>query len=111
MTDFVRKVSLGDEHDVYVAQRKEGFRFFCVLMKAVGVPERKLKECTHKGFEVRDIIEKLKRKVSRWCRRRDRRKRKIFFLGYLRVGYSRLGVYGLLNEGGRSLLFETICYC
>jgi hypothetical protein len=25
---FVRKVSLGNEHDVYVAQRKECFRFF-----------------------------------------------------------------------------------
>jgi hypothetical protein len=42
----VIKVSLGNEHDVYVAQRKEGFQFFCVL-KTVGVPEHKLKECSH----------------------------------------------------------------
>jgi hypothetical protein len=34
---FVREVSLGNEHEVYVAQRKEGFLFFCVLIKAVGV--------------------------------------------------------------------------
>jgi calcineurin-like phosphoesterase len=44
---FVRKVSLKNEHDVHVAQRKEGFKFFCVLMKAVGVSVRKLKECSH----------------------------------------------------------------
>jgi hypothetical protein len=29
---FVRKVRLGDEHDVYVVQRKERFQFFCVLI-------------------------------------------------------------------------------
>jgi hypothetical protein len=39
---FVRKVSLGNEHDVYVAHRKKYFQLFCVL-KAVGVLERKLK--------------------------------------------------------------------
>jgi hypothetical protein len=42
-------------------------------------------------FEVRDTIGLLKRKVGRWCRRKDWRRRKIF-LGYLSVGYSRLGV-------------------
>jgi hypothetical protein len=29
------------------------------------------------------------------------------FLGYLSARYSRLGVYGLLNKGGRSILFEA----
>jgi hypothetical protein len=29
---FVRKVCLGDEHDVYVVQRKKCFQFFCVVM-------------------------------------------------------------------------------
>jgi hypothetical protein len=29
---FVSKVCLGNEHDVYVARRKEGFQFFCVVM-------------------------------------------------------------------------------
>jgi hypothetical protein len=29
---FVRKVSLENEHDVYVAERKEGFLLFCVFM-------------------------------------------------------------------------------
>jgi hypothetical protein len=38
---FVRKVSLGNEHDVYVVHRKKCFELFCVLMNAVGVPERK----------------------------------------------------------------------
>jgi hypothetical protein len=53
---FVRKASLGNEHDVYVAQRKEGFQFFCMLMKAVGVPERKLKECSHYLSLVRTVV-------------------------------------------------------
>jgi hypothetical protein len=98
----VRKVSLRNEHDVYVAQRKEGFQFFCVLMKAVGVPEHKLKECRHylslvrtvvrrfingshllkktfhKSFEVRGVIELLKGKVGEWCRCKGWRRRKIF---------------------------------
>jgi hypothetical protein len=52
---FVRKVSLEKEHDVYVAQRKEGFQF-CVLMKAVGIPERKLKECSHYLSLVRTVV-------------------------------------------------------
>jgi hypothetical protein len=55
-TAFVRKVSLGNEHDVYVAQRREGFQFFCVLMKAVGVPERKLKERSHYLSLVRTVM-------------------------------------------------------
>jgi hypothetical protein len=38
------------------AQRKEGFQFFCVLMKAVGVPERKLKECSHYLSLVRTVV-------------------------------------------------------
>jgi hypothetical protein len=29
---FVRKVRLGDEHDVYVAQRKKCFQLLCVLI-------------------------------------------------------------------------------
>jgi hypothetical protein len=29
---FVRKVRLGDEHDVCVAQRNKCFQFFCVLL-------------------------------------------------------------------------------
>jgi hypothetical protein len=53
---FVCKESLGNEHDVYVAQRKEGFQFFCVLMKAVGVPERKLKECSNYFSLVRTVV-------------------------------------------------------
>jgi hypothetical protein len=56
---FVRKVSLGDEHDVYVAQRKECFQFFCVLVEAVGVPERKLKECSHYLSLVRTEVRRL----------------------------------------------------
>jgi hypothetical protein len=39
---FVRKVSLGNEHDVYVSRRKKCVQLFCVLMKAVCVLERKL---------------------------------------------------------------------
>jgi hypothetical protein len=63
-------------------------------MKAVGIPERKLKGSSHyesfvrtvestfimfcicskrsviKSFEVRNIIELLKRRVGRWCRSR-----------------------------------------
>jgi hypothetical protein len=84
---FVHKMSLGHEHDVYVAHRKKCFRLFCVLMKSVGVPERKLKESSHyvsfvntverrrimvphlfkkachNGFGVRDTIELLRKKV------------------------------------------------
>jgi hypothetical protein len=52
---FVYKVSLGNEHDVYVAQRKKCFQFFCVL-KAVGVPERKLKKCSHYMSLVRTVV-------------------------------------------------------
>jgi hypothetical protein len=37
---IVREVGLGDEHDVYVAQRKQYFQF-CVVVWAVGVPECK----------------------------------------------------------------------
>jgi hypothetical protein len=55
---FVRKVSLGNEHGVYVAQRKEGFQFFFVLMKAIGVPERKLKECSHYVSLVRTVVKR-----------------------------------------------------
>jgi hypothetical protein len=29
---FVRKVLLGDEHDVYVVQRKKCFQFFCLVV-------------------------------------------------------------------------------
>jgi hypothetical protein len=29
---FIRKVRLGDEHDVYVAQRKKCFQFFCLVV-------------------------------------------------------------------------------
>jgi hypothetical protein len=29
---FIRKVCLGDEHDVYFAQRKKYFQFFCVVV-------------------------------------------------------------------------------
>jgi hypothetical protein len=29
---FVRKVRLGDEHDVYDVQRKKCFQFFCVVV-------------------------------------------------------------------------------
>jgi hypothetical protein len=53
---FVRKVSLGNGHDVYVAQRKESFQFFCVLMKAVGVPKSNLKECSHYFSLVRTVV-------------------------------------------------------
>jgi hypothetical protein len=53
---FVRKVSLGNEHDVYVAHRKKCFQLFCVLMKAVGVPERKLKESSHYESFVRTVV-------------------------------------------------------
>jgi hypothetical protein len=35
-------------------------------------------EAFHKGFEVRDIVELLKRIVDRWGRRRGWRRRKIF---------------------------------
>jgi hypothetical protein len=56
---FIRKVSLGDEHDVYVAQRKECFQFLCVLMEAVGIPERKLKECSHYLSLVRTLVRRL----------------------------------------------------
>jgi hypothetical protein len=49
-------MSLGNEHDVYGGQRKEGFQFFCVLMKAVGVPERKLKECSPYLSLVRTVV-------------------------------------------------------
>jgi hypothetical protein len=52
---FVRKVSLGNEHDVYVAHRKKYFQLFCVLMKAVGVPERKRKESSHYVSFVRTV--------------------------------------------------------
>jgi hypothetical protein len=34
--------SLRNEHDVYVAHIKKYVQLFCVLMKAVGVPELKL---------------------------------------------------------------------
>jgi hypothetical protein len=54
----VRKVSLGNEHDVYVAHRKKCFQLFCVLMKAVGVPERKLKECSHYLSMVRTVVKR-----------------------------------------------------
>jgi hypothetical protein len=53
---FVHKVSLGNEHGVYVAHRKKCFQLFCVLMKAVGVPERKLKECNHYLSLVRTVV-------------------------------------------------------
>jgi hypothetical protein len=53
---FVRKVSLGNEPDVYVSQRKKCFQFFCVLMKATGVPECKLKECSHYLSLVRTVV-------------------------------------------------------
>jgi hypothetical protein len=53
---FARKVSLRNEHEVYVAQRNEGFQFFCVLMKAVGVPEHKLKESSHYLRLVRTVV-------------------------------------------------------
>jgi hypothetical protein len=53
---FIRKVSLGNEHDVYVAHRKKRFQLFCVLMKAVGVPERKLKESSHYVSLVRTVV-------------------------------------------------------
>jgi hypothetical protein len=53
---FVSEVSFGDQHDVYIVQRKECFQFFCVLMKAVGVPERKLKECSHYLSLVRTVV-------------------------------------------------------
>jgi hypothetical protein len=49
-------LSLGNEHDVYVAQRKEGLQFLYVLVKAVGVPERKLKECSHYLSLVRTVV-------------------------------------------------------
>jgi hypothetical protein len=52
-------VSLGDEHDVYVAHRKECFHYFCVLMKAFGVPERKLKECSHYLSFARAVVRRL----------------------------------------------------
>jgi hypothetical protein len=44
---FVRKVSPGNEHDVYVTHRKKCFQLFCLLMEAVGVPDHKLKESSH----------------------------------------------------------------
>jgi hypothetical protein len=53
---FVRKVSLGNEHDIYVAYRNKCFQLFCVLMKAVGVPKRKLKECSHYLSLVRTVM-------------------------------------------------------
>jgi hypothetical protein len=56
---FVRKVCLGDEYDVYVAHRKEWFQFFCVLMEAVVVPERKLKECSYYLRLVRTVFRRL----------------------------------------------------
>jgi hypothetical protein len=51
---FVHKVSFGNEHDV--AHRKKCFELFCVLMKAVGVPERKLKESSHYLSLVRTVV-------------------------------------------------------
>jgi hypothetical protein len=54
---FVRKVSLRNEHDVCVTQRKEGFQI-CMLMKAVGVPERMLKECSHYLNLVRTVVKR-----------------------------------------------------
>jgi hypothetical protein len=53
---FVGKVCLEDEHDVYVGHRKEWFQIFCVLMKAVGVPECKLKKCDHYLSLVRTMV-------------------------------------------------------
>jgi hypothetical protein len=44
---FVRKVRLGDEHDVYVVQRKTCFQFFYMVVYAIGVPECTLKKCSH----------------------------------------------------------------
>jgi hypothetical protein len=53
---LVRKVSLGSEHDIYVAHRKKCFQLLCVLIKAVGVPERKLKECSHYLILIRIVV-------------------------------------------------------
>jgi hypothetical protein len=55
---FVLKWSLGNEHDVYVVHRKKCFQLFCVLMKAVGVPERKLKESSHYESFVTTVVRK-----------------------------------------------------
>jgi hypothetical protein len=63
-------------------------------------------EAFHQGFEVRDIVGLLLGLVGRWGRRRGWRKRKSF-RGDLSVGYSWLGVSGLLDEGGKSILFEA----
>jgi hypothetical protein len=52
---LVGKVSLG-KHDAYVAHRKKCFQLFCVLMKAVGAPERKLKESSHYVSLVRTVV-------------------------------------------------------
>jgi hypothetical protein len=54
--DVVLKESLGNEHDAYVAHRKKCFQLFCVLMKGVGVPERKLKESSHYVIFVRTVV-------------------------------------------------------
>jgi hypothetical protein len=53
---FVGKVCLGDEHGVNVAQRKKCFQFFCVVVLAVGVPECKLKKCSHYLSLVRTVV-------------------------------------------------------
>jgi hypothetical protein len=53
---FVRKVSLGNGHYVYVAYRKKCFQLFCVLMKAVGVPEHKRMESSHYVSFVRTVV-------------------------------------------------------
>jgi hypothetical protein len=53
---FARKVSLGNEHDVYVAHRKKCFQLLFVLMKAVGVPESKLKESSYYESFVRTVV-------------------------------------------------------
>jgi hypothetical protein len=63
-------------------------------------------EVFYQGCEFRDVVGLLLGFVSRWDRRRGWCSRKILS-GDLWIRYSWLNMDGLLDEGGRSILFDS----
>jgi hypothetical protein len=67
-----------------------------------------VREVFHKGLEFRDVVGLLLGLISRWDRHRRRGWCSIRILrSDLCIRYSGLSVDGLLDEGGRSILFDS----